>query len=166
VARVSLDITIDAAPAVVWASISDLASHTDWMRDAVAIRFVSEATSGAGVVMDCDTRIGPFRLTDRLVVTDWDDGHAIAIRHAGAVTGTGRFALAAAGPERTSVTWTEDLDFPWWMGGPAGATVARPVLAWTWRRNLAALRALIENRRDKPATDRCGDRQQREPGRD
>jgi hypothetical protein len=144
VARLSLVITIDATPAFVWTSISDLASHTEWMHDAVAIRFVSEATSGVGVVMDCDTKIGPFRLTDRLVVTDWDDGHAIAIRHEGAVTGTGRFALAAAGPGRTEFTWTEDLDFPWWLGGRAGAAAARPVLGWTWRRNLAALRALIE----------------------
>jgi len=143
-AHISLSIMIDAPPAAVWASVSDLASHTEWMQDAVAIRFVSDATTGAGVVMDCDTKIGPFRVTDRLVVTEWEEGRVIAIRHEGAVTGTGRFLLATAGPERTLFSWTEDLRFPWWMGGPAGAGAARPALIWTWRRSLAALRAHIQ----------------------
>jgi hypothetical protein len=143
-ARISLSVLIGAPAGAVWEHVSDLASHTQWMQDAVAIRFVSPATRGTGVVMDCDTRIGPFRLTDRLVVTEWEDGRAIAIRHEGAVTGTGRFTLADAGPAATRFTWTEDLTFPWWLGGPAAAAAARPVLAWTWRRNLAALRSLIE----------------------
>ena len=99
-ARVELNIIIDAPAVKAWAHISDLASHTDWMRDAVAIRFVSAATSGAGTVMDCDTKFGPFRLTDRLVVTEWREGQAIAIRHEGAVTGTGRgpSSWSSAGP--------------------------------------------------------------------
>ncbi len=152
-ARVSLTVTIHTGTADVWASVSDLASHTAWMHDATAIRFVSPATSGTGVVMDCDVKLGPFRLTDRLVVTEWVEGHAIAIRHEGAVTGTGRFVLRAAGPARTAFTWTEELDFPWWLGGPVGAAAARPVLTWTWRRNLATLRSLIEN---GPATPGAG----------
>ncbi len=149
-AGISLSIDIGAPAETVWAHVSDLASHTEWMQDATAIRFVSPATTGAGVVMDCDTRIGPFRLTDRLVVTEWDEGRAIAIRHEGAVTGTGRFVLEDGGDGRTRFTWTEVLTFPWWLAGAAGAATARPVLAWTWRRNLAALRTLIE--RDQAAT--------------
>jgi hypothetical protein len=146
-AQIGLSIVIGAPVATVWARVSDLASQTDWMLDAVAIRFVSAATSGRGTVMDCDTKVGPFRLTDRLVVTEWEDGRSIAIRHDGAVTGTGRFSLADAGGNSTRFDWTEELTFPWWMGGPAGAAAARPVLAWTWRRNLAALRELIESER-------------------
>lgn len=144
-AHISLSVLIEAPPAAVWASVSNLASHTEWMRDAVAIRFVSDATAGAGVVMDCDTRIGPLRITDRLVVTEWEEGRVIAIRHEGAVTGTGRFVLSAAGPGQTLFSWTEDLQFPWWMGGAAGAAGARPVFTRTWRHSLAALRDQIES---------------------
>ena len=141
--RITLSVTIDAPPAKVWEYVSDLASHIEWMHDAIAIRFLSTATSGNGVVMECDTRVGPLQVTDVLVVTEWDDGHAIAIRHQGAVTGNGRFTIGAEGG-RTRFTWTEELYFPWWMGGPAGAAAARPVLGWTWRRNLVALRSQIE----------------------
>jgi uncharacterized protein YndB with AHSA1/START domain len=146
VARTELSIIIDAPPEKVWASVSDLASHTEWMRDAVAIRFVSRVTAGEGAMMDCDTKVGPFRLTDRLLVTEWQPGRSIAIRHEGAVTGTGRFSLAAADHGRTRFTWSEQLHFPWWMGGPAAALAAGPVLARTWRQNLEALRSLIESR--------------------
>jgi uncharacterized protein YndB with AHSA1/START domain len=142
--QISLNVTIDAPARRVWEHISDLASHTEWMHDAVAIRFVSAATSGIGTQMECDTRVGPFRLTDRLVVTEWAEGHAMAIRHVGTISGTGRFTLQAAGPNRTRFSWTEDLRFPWWLGGTVAATAARPVLARTWRRNLSNLRALIE----------------------
>jgi uncharacterized protein YndB with AHSA1/START domain len=146
--RISQSVVIAAAAADVWAYVSDLASHPEWMRDAVAIRFVSDARTGTGVVMDCDTRVGPFRLTDRLVVTEWEELRVIAIRHQGAVTGTGRFVLASAGNGSTRFTWTEELSFPWWMGGPVGAAIARPVLATTWRRYLAGLRLIVEKRQN------------------
>ncbi len=143
--RIELSVLIDAPPAKVWASVSDLASHADWMRDAIELRFVGDATTGTGVVMECDTRIGPLTLTDLLVVTEWDVGQAIAIRHEGAVSGTGRFSIQSTEGGRTRFHWAEELCFPWWMGGPAGAALARPVLAWTWRRNLGALRSQIES---------------------
>jgi hypothetical protein len=150
--QVSLSVTIDAPLGKVWEQVSDLASHTRWMHDAVAIRFTSTATSGAGTRMDCETRIGPLRLHDRLVVTEWAESQAIAIRHEGSVSGTGRFALHPDGPDRTIFTWAEDLHFPWWMGGAAGSAAARPVLTWTWRRNLRTLRGLIEGGQ-RPAGD-------------
>jgi hypothetical protein len=142
--RILTRVVIRAAPAVVWRLASDLAAQPDWMHDAVAIRFVSAATSGAGAVMDCVTKIGPVQLTDRMVVTEWEEGRAIAIRHEGLVSGTGRFTIEPhqAG---TRFTWAEDLRFPWWLGGPAAGATARPLLATVWRRDLSRLRQLAES---------------------
>jgi hypothetical protein len=144
VTRIVVEAAIRATPAAVWEVVSDLAAQPEWMHDAAAVRFVSQATRGTGVIMDCDTRIGPFRLTDRLVVTDWAEGRAIAIRHEGLVGGTGRFSIERAGRGRTRFIWTEDIRFPWWLGGKAAGVVARPVLAFVWRRDLASLAALAE----------------------
>ena len=44
----------------------------------------------------------------------------------------------------TLVTWEETLDFPWWVGGPPGAIVARFVLSQIWKGNLRRLASLIE----------------------
>jgi len=142
--RIVTAAVIAATPAAVWQVASNLAAQPDWMHDARAIRFVSAQTSGVGVVMDCDTRIGPIRLTDRMVVTQWVPGRAIAIRHQGLVSGTGLFTIE---PERagTRLTWSEDLRFPWWLGGPVAGAAARPVLAALWRRDLRRLRTLAEN---------------------
>jgi carbon monoxide dehydrogenase subunit G len=141
--RIVTAVAIAAAPAAVWQVASDLAAQPDWMHDALAIRFVSQQTSGPGVVMECDTRIGPIRLADRMVVTRWVEGREIAIRHQGLVSGTGRFTIE---PDRagTRFTWSEDLRFPWWLGGPVAGAAARPVLAALWRRDLRRLRMLTE----------------------
>ena len=130
---------VDAPPDRVWADLRHLASHAEWMHDAVAIRFTSRQRQGVGTTFDCDTRVGPFRLTDRMEVTEWDEGRALGIHHVGLVTGEGRFSLRPARRGRTHFVWEERLRFPWWMGGPVGALVARPVLRRIWRRNLRNL---------------------------
>ena len=141
--QITQAVTIGASPAAVWQVVSDFAAQPTWMRDAVDVRFVSGRTTGIGTVLDCDTRIGPLRLTDRLVVTDWAEGRSIGIRHDGLVGGAGRFTIAPAAAG-TLFTWTEELRFPGWLGGPAAGALARPVLAAVWQRDLAALRARVE----------------------
>jgi hypothetical protein len=127
--------TIPATPEAVWADVRDLASHVEWMADAEAIRFSSERRSGVGTTFDCDTRVGPLHLTDRMEVTEWVEGEVIGVRHVGLVTGTGRFTLSAEGGG-TRFTWEESLAIPWWLGGPAAAVALRLV----WMRNLRRLR--------------------------
>jgi uncharacterized protein YndB with AHSA1/START domain len=143
VTQIRVATTIAAPPEQVWAAIEDISSHVRWMEDAVAIRFTSATRSGVGAAFDCDTKIGPFRLTDRMVVTDWDPPRAMGIRHAGVVTGIGRFVLAPVAGG-TAFAWEEDLSFPAWMGGALGGAAAVPLLRRVWRRNLANLKSLVE----------------------
>jgi len=135
--------TILAPPEAVWAAVEDVSTHVRWMEDAVAIRFTSAHHSGVGAAFDCDTKVGPFRLTDRMVVTEWDPPRTLGIRHAGVVRGSGRFVLTPDGGH-TSFAWEEELQFPTWMGGAAGAAAAAPLLRRVWRRNLRNLKVLVE----------------------
>ena len=50
--------TIPAPPDVVWADVSDITTHTEWMHDAEAIEFLTEDREGVGATFDCRTRIG------------------------------------------------------------------------------------------------------------
>ena len=68
----------------------------------------------------------------------------MGVRHVGLVEGTGEFTLSERGPDRTEFRWEEDLTFPWFMGGPVGAFVARPVLRAIWKGNLKRLKERIE----------------------
>ena len=58
-ARLRVSTTLSATPAVVWADLADVSSHVGWMRDAVAVRFVTAAHQGVGTQFDCDTNVGP-----------------------------------------------------------------------------------------------------------
>ncbi len=144
-ARIRTRIDIDATPAAVWRAIERVESHVDWMDDAVAIRLTSAVKKGVGTTFDCDTRVGPFRLTDRMAVTQWRPRRSMGVRHVGLVAGSGRFTLRRRRGGRTRFAWDERLSFPWFLGGPVGAVVAVPVLKRIWRRNLANLKALVEN---------------------
>jgi hypothetical protein len=128
----------------VWADVRQIDSHVEWMADAVAIRFRTERQEGVGTAFDCDTKLGPIRLTDRMEVTEWEHGRAIGIRHTGMVTGTGRFTLSPAPQDKTRFTWEERLTFPWWLGGSVGGFVGARVLKAIWRRNLAHLRSRFD----------------------
>ena len=62
-------------------------------------------------------------MTDRMEVTEWAEGDAqtassITIRHGGAVGGTGRIDVVPLAGNRSRMSWTEDLHFAPWLGGP------------------------------------------------
>jgi hypothetical protein len=140
-ARIRVATTIDAQPAQVWADLQDVASHVEWMEDAVAIRFLGPSRRGAGTRYECDTKVGPFRLTDVMEITEWTPGRSMGVRHVGLVTGEGHFVLKRKRDGRTRFVWQERLRFPWWLGGPVTAVAAKPVLRRIWRRNLGNLAA-------------------------
>ncbi|HKA83808.1 MAG TPA: SRPBCC family protein [Acidimicrobiales bacterium] len=146
--HICVRVTIDAPADVVWARLADIADHVRWMADADAIRFTDERRSGVGTRFECDTRIGPLRTTDVMEVTEWREGRSLGVRHAGVVSGAGRFVLGGDRGVSTSVTWEERLRFPWWLGGPVAGLVAAPVLRRVWRGNLRRLASLVQNRAD------------------
>jgi Polyketide cyclase / dehydrase and lipid transport len=135
---ITLSTRYDTAPGRVWAELADLGSHADWMGDAVEVEFEDGPTSGLGTRMRVPTRFGPFRTSDEMTVVEWLEGRVIGVEHRGAVSGTGRFEIA---PENggTRLIWTETLSFPWWLGGPIGAWIARPIMRAMWRKNLSRL---------------------------
>ncbi len=139
---VSVDI---AAPLdAVWREAADLPSHVEWMADAEKIDFLTDSQSGVGTKMAVETRVGPLTTTDVIEVTEWVEPRTIGVVHSGVVTGTGAFMIEPVDESTTRFTWREQLDLPWFFGGPIGAVVARPIFGWIWRRNLERLKRRLE----------------------
>lgn len=128
---------------IVWSALADIRSHVTWMADAEGITFTSRSTSGVGTTFDCTTKVGPFRLNDRMEVTEWSPRRAMAVRHVGLVTGEGRFTLRRRGRRRTELVWEETLRFPWWIPSWPAAWV----LAILWRGNLRRFERSLPIRR-------------------
>ena len=141
-----VEVVIGASPETVWTHLEDIASHTAWMADAVAIEFLTDRQQGEGTRFACRTRVGILSTTDLMEITEWSPPRVMGVRHSGAVAGEGRFELHPADPtgDCTTMTWVEQLRFPWWFGGPLGATLARPVLCRIWQGNLNRLKDLVE----------------------
>lgn len=141
-----MSIELDAPVERVWQIVEPVERHVDWMHDAVAIRFEDEQTRGVGTRFLCDTKVGPIRLVDRMEITEWRPNEAMGVRHVGLVTGTGVFTLTPIDlGRRTRFTWSEELVFPWWLGGPLGALIGgKVVLGAIWRRNLRALDRIVD----------------------
>ena len=146
-ASITVSVEIDATTERVWEVVEPVERHVDWMADAVAIRFTGEQTRGVGTTFECDTKVGPITLVDKMEITDWAAGERMGVRHSGVVTGSGHFTLEPIDlGRRTRFTWTEELVFPWWLGGPIGALVGgRVVMGAIWRRNLRALARIVES---------------------
>ena len=79
-------------------------------------------------------------------ITEWEPNAAMGVRHTGLVTGTGQFTLTPIDMgRRTRFAWTEELRFPWWLGGKLGELIGgNVVMRAIWRRNLRGLKALVE----------------------
>lgn len=147
---IRVSVVIDRPPSHVWAELRDIASHVHWMEDAQKITFTSAVREGVGTSFDCVSKLGPIRVTDKMLVTEWKEGESITVRHDGMVTGVGRFTLKRKRGGVTLFTWEEQLTFPPKMGGLAGATAAAPLFKRVWRKNLANLKALVEGPPDAP----------------
>ena len=146
--RIRVEIEIDAPPAEVWEVVEPIERHVEWMADAVAIHFVSDRTRGVGTEFLCDTKVGPITLVDRMEITEWEPERRMGVRHTGIVTGSGVFELTPLDLDRrTRFTWTEELRFPWYLGGRLGEAIGGPlVMKPIWRRNLRRLKSVVEGR--------------------
>jgi len=144
-ARITVSIELPATPARVWEVVEPIEQHTEWMADAVAIRFVNDQRRGVGTKFLSDTKVGPIRLTDHMEITAWEPERLMGVTHTGVVTGTGQFTIEpAATAGHSNFTWSEELNFPWWLGGAIGEVIGGSlVMKTTWRRNLKKLRALF-----------------------
>lgn len=141
--RTMLSIAIDAPPERVWPLLADLDGHAEWMSDVRSIEFETSKRYGLGTKVRIHTKVGPFTTDDLMEVEAWEEGRRIAMSHLGAVRGHGEFLLEG-GDGRSRFVWTEELHFPWYLGGPVGEVIARPLLSRIWRSNLDRLRHRAE----------------------
>lgn len=114
---VSSEIDIDASPQAVWSRLFDWDHMSDWGKDVLSSRVISDKTKGVGVTLEVLTRIGGLKGTDVLRITRWDPPIRMEVEHIGRVKGDGSMQLEP-GDGRTHLVWEERLAPPL---GPLGA---------------------------------------------
>ena len=141
---VVVTVEVNAPLEFVWARLSDLSSHSEWMSDTASISFLTEQRRGEGVRMQVPTRMGVLRITDLMEIDEWIEGRRMGVRHVGRIGGWGRFELSDH-PPRCRLTWTEHLRFPWYLGGVLVGWSSRPILRRIFRANLTRFQKRLED---------------------
>ena len=132
-AEITVSTKIHAPPSQVWDIVKDIDDHVNWMKDAERIDFISDKRSGVGTKFDCATKVGPFRLKDRMEITEWIDEESMGVSHEGLVTGSGRFSLQETADNHTIFTWEETLDL---FGWGTFTTSGSRILSMIWKKTL------------------------------
>lgn len=135
---IEVAVVIDEPIERVWDDLARIETHSEWMRDAEAIEFLTAQRRGAGTRIRVPTRIGPLRTVDEIEFTAWEPPRHMAITHRGLFTGTGDISLASVS-DATLVVWHEAVVFPRRFGGRVGEFLAAPILRLVWRSNLKRL---------------------------
>jgi hypothetical protein len=142
--HIEIALDLGVSPAKLWDELRHIDRHVNWMNDAVSIAFLSATTEGIGTSFRCLTKVGPLKTNDVMTITQWEDEKSMGVEHV-FLTGSGVFTIASHGDSST-ITWKEDLTFPWWMLGPVGSFVASPILRLIWKKNLRNLQEIVEAR--------------------
>ncbi len=145
-ARVRVSTDVQGSRSDVWTVLRDLEDHARWMADVAAIRITSARRAGAGTRFDCVTKLGPIGMTIPMAIVAWEPERRMATRYDGTLRGGGELSLRRRRGGQTRVTWRARIRFPWWLGGPFGAFAAARILKLVWRRSLANLRGIVEER--------------------
>ncbi len=143
---IQISTQINVSPEILWEELRHIDRHVNWMNDAVAITFLSPSAEGVGTKFSCLTKIGPFKTTDIMTITQWEDSRTMGVEHVGLVKGSGTFQIVPH-REGSTITWQESLTFPWWMLGSFGSLAASPILRVIWKKNLKNLNEIIESKR-------------------
>lgn len=117
--RLQVSVHADAAPATVWAEMTDWEGQARWI-PLTTVTPVSERTTGVGVRVEALSGFWlgrlPVGLLDRFVVTGWTppaagDGELEVLHLGPYFTGEGAFRVSAEG-DGTRITATEVFSLP------------------------------------------------------
>ena len=144
-ATIEISTHINVSPEILWEELRHIDRHVNWMNDAVSITFTSPTTEGVGTQFSCLTKVGPFKTTDIMTITQWQENKTMGVEHVGLVKGTGTFRIEPHG-EVSTITWKESLSFPLFFLGSLGALAATPLLTYIWKKNLTNLKNIVEHK--------------------
>jgi carbon monoxide dehydrogenase subunit G len=154
---------VEAPPERVWALLRDLEGSSAWMVDATTVETLGPRSSGPGTRIRAVTRIAGLPLVDEMVVTGWEEGRLIQVRHLRwPIRGVAWFEVRPSATGGAWFEWAEELDPPLGPLGELGGRLLRGPIERVLRRSVARLKRLAE-RAPPPGSDRPGRRDA--PGR-
>jgi len=135
---------IHATPEQVWSVLADVEGQPRWMHDMKSVRLTTPPPIGVGTQGESTVRVFGVATTDPVTITEFEPPTRFALRHEGAVSGSGVITLEpGADGTTTIVRWDERLVAPFLPD--LGAVVLDRVFGPIFQADLFRLRDLVES---------------------
>ncbi|MDA8196712.1 MAG: SRPBCC family protein [Actinomycetota bacterium] len=149
--RIVSGVEVAVTKEVLWSYLIDFEDQPRWMKDAVEIRVKERKDEIVGTVFETLTKVGPLKTLDVMRIVNIIEYRMIEIEHRGLIGGRGFFEVHDFTPGNCLFYWIEELDFPWYLGGPIAEQSAGLVLRKIFQRDLNNLRDLVAKENPQPA---------------
>lgn len=141
---ISSVVVIDAPIERVWTELADIEGQPRWMHDMKSVRLTTPPPTGLGTRGVSTVRVFGIAVTDPVTITEFQPPTRFALRHEGAVSGSGVITLEpGADGSTTIVRWDERLVAP--LLPHLGAAAFQLVFGPIFQADLFRLRDLVES---------------------
>jgi uncharacterized membrane protein len=141
--RITIDMTINAPVATVFAYVDDYRNTTKYMKDLVKWQPTGKVTHGKGAQFDVGMRAGPTTLTSVVDITTWTENTAIGWHSNDGFKQIGIWAFKPKG-DKTQVTFEMEYEFGGGIAGRLLGRAAEPIVRGNLQRSVEALKLNTE----------------------
>lgn len=141
--RITIDMTINAPVATVFAYVDDYRNTTKYMKDLVKWQPTGKVTHGKGAQFDVGMKAGPTTLTSVVDITTWTENKTIAWHSHDGFKQIGKWGFAPKGIA-TSVTFDMEYEFGGGIAGKLLGRAAEPIVRGNLQRSVETLKLHTE----------------------
>ena len=137
-------IAIKAKQSIVFDYVSDWEKQSNWIMF-TTVKIVSNSQRPQDTELLATTKIGPLKLADTMVITEWEPHMKIVVEHTGRVIlGKGVFNVKEISDDETEFLWQEITPIPFGQLGKIGFFIVKPILNTMFGMSLKRLKRNIE----------------------
>jgi uncharacterized membrane protein len=141
--RITIDMTINAPVATVFAYVDDYRNTTKYMKDLVKWQPTGKVTHGKGAQFNVGMKAGPTTLTSVVDITTWLENKAIGWDSNEGFKQIGMWAFKPKG-DKTQVTFDMEYEFGGGIAGRLLGRAAEPIVRGNLQRSVETLKLHTE----------------------
>jgi uncharacterized membrane protein len=141
--RITIDMTINAPVATVFAYVDDYRNTTKYMKDLVKWQPTGKVTHGKGAQFAVGMKAGPTTLTSVVDITTWTENTAIGWHSNEGFKQIGLWGFLPKG-EKTKVTFDMEYEFGGGIAGKLLGRAAEPIVRGNLQRSVETLKTHTE----------------------
>lgn len=143
--RITIDMTINAPVATVFAYVDDYRNTTKYMKDLVKWQPTGKVTHGKGAQFNVGMKAGPTTLTSVVDITTWTENKTIGWHSHEGFKQIGKWGFTPKG-NATSVTFDMEYEFGGGIAGKLLGRAAEPIVRGNLQRSVETLKLHTEQR--------------------